>query len=100
MLARLEAKNSPHLDNKNFHLPHLTSTAMGKYISNIQFCSFQNIWFARPHHRGEEWEAGEKPALPRNCKRGNRDWPLGTTVKGKPGKASCSTRMLDQADLS
>jgi hypothetical protein len=46
------------------------------------------------------WEAGENPALPRNCKRGNRDWPLGTTVKGKPGKASCSTRMLDQADLS
>jgi hypothetical protein len=29
------------------------------------------------------WEAGENPALPRNCKRGNRDWPLGDNRKRK-----------------
>ena len=28
------------------------------------------------------WEAGGNPALPRNCKRGNRKRSLGTTFKG------------------
>jgi hypothetical protein len=32
-------------------------------------------------------EAGENPALPRNCKRGNRSRSL-----GKPGKAGCIHR--------
>jgi len=35
------------------------------------------------------WEAGENPALPRNCKRGHRNRSL-----GKPGKADCRNRML------
>jgi hypothetical protein len=35
------------------------------------------------------WEAGVNPALPRNCKRGQRKRSL-----GKPGKADCSRRML------
>jgi hypothetical protein len=35
------------------------------------------------------WEAGENPALPRNCKRGQRNRPL-----GEPGKADCRNWML------
>jgi hypothetical protein len=30
--------------------------------------SLLNLWFARPPIAGD-WEAGEIPALPRNCKR-------------------------------
>jgi hypothetical protein len=38
---------------------------------------------------GEDREAGENPALPRNCERGNLQLVTGSD----PGKAGCSDRM-------
>jgi hypothetical protein len=32
------------------------------------------------------WEAGANPALPRNCKRGHRNRPLGLPEKENPGR--------------
>src|SRR3981081_1429452 len=40
-------------------------------------------------------EAGEPPALPRNCKRGNC-----SRSPGKPGKADCICRMLITSSLA
>jgi hypothetical protein len=38
---------------------------------NVSFALSQLLWFARPITVMRNREAGEKPALPRNCKRGN-----------------------------
>lgn len=54
-------------------------------FSNVLIRSFTTFWFARPHPCDGDWEAGENPALPRNCKRGNFQPFTG----GNSGKIGC-----------
>jgi hypothetical protein len=54
-------------------------------FAELSFLLFLNIWFAHDRSPGETlalWEAGETPALPRNCKRGHRNRSLGKTWEG------------------
>src|SRR5437016_13167759 len=53
------------------------------WLLTVRFLFPINIWFARPRHCGEDWEAGENPALPRNCKRGH------AVSHWETGKAGC-----------
>jgi hypothetical protein len=58
---------------------------------DFQACSilfFSNRFGSRNLVSYDEGEAGENPALPRNCKRGNCSRSLGV-----PGKAGCGCRM-------
>jgi hypothetical protein len=58
----------------------LTCLSVTDKFAGLLFLFFLNIWFAhdrRPAKMLVLWEAGETPALPRNCKRGNRDRSLG-----------------------
>jgi len=55
----------------------LTSLRVPSKFQAPVFLFFQKFFGSHVSVRtNRNWEAGENPALPRNCKRGNCVWPL------------------------
>jgi hypothetical protein len=65
------------------HDKNLTSTTRpGKFLTRVFLALSKVLRFARLCHFGKDREAGENPALPRNCKRGTCSQSLGDAREG------------------